>query len=132
MNLMDVSTKVRSKLALLAKENELSPSFDCAKCHSKCQAACCTAVPLDPKLIKRNAHRIQRPIIELIKVFNDVVIPMTESTKCPFLTTDLKCAIYKWRPPICRLFGTELDPNLTCHFQDKNGKERLIHDPNDI
>lgn len=129
MNLTDVATNPRKKLALLAKENELSLSFDCAKCHHQCQAICCSNVPLDPKLIKHNAHRIQRKIVEFIKIM-DLVIPMTESGRCPFLTQNLKCAIYKWRPPICRLFGTELDPMLTCHFQDKNGNERLISDNN--
>ncbi len=118
---------MKDRLALVANENPLPETFNCLNCHSKCQAACCTLVPLDPKLIKRNEKRIQSKIIKFIN-FCDSVVPITESGKCPFLTKDLKCAIYKWRPPICRLFGTEIDGRLTCFFQDRNGRIRPDHE----
>lgn len=111
------------KLKVLANENPLPKEFDCTKCHDKCGALCCSNVPLPPGLIKRNAHRIQRKVIEW-KKFGDALVGITESGRCPFLGLDLKCAVYKWRPPICRLYGTEIDHRMTCHFMDKKGNVR--------
>ena len=110
-------------LKILANENPLPKEFDCTKCHNRCKAACCTMVPLPPELIKRNAHRFQQKVIEFIKIY-DAVIPVTQNRKCPFLKADYSCAVYKWRPSICRLFGTEINENLTCRFMDKNGVQR--------
>jgi Fe-S-cluster containining protein len=126
MNLLDTSIDPRRKLAVLANENPLPKAFDCTKCHAACGAECCTAVPLPPRLIERNYKRIQRKVVKLIPIA-DAVIPITESGKCCFLTNDLQCAIYKWRPPICRLFGTEIHKDLTCHFMDKQGNVRNSH-----
>ena len=115
-----------NKLQILADENPLPESFNCSKCHHECHAICCSNVPLPEKLIKRNLKLIQQPILKMTRIA-DAVIPETENGKCPFLTKDYKCAIYKYRPPICKLFGTEIHPWLTCCFQNKNGVKRTIN-----
>jgi Fe-S-cluster containining protein len=54
----------------------------------------------------------------------DFVLPITESANCCFLQSDYKCAIYNDRPQVCRIYGDESIPNLSCHWQDKNGNKR--------
>jgi RNA ligase (TIGR02306 family) len=48
----------------------------------------------------------------------------TEGNSCPYLGLDFKCSIYEDRPEVCRLYGNEQDINLTCQYQDKNGRMR--------
>lgn len=118
-------TKIK-KLEILANENPLPESFNCSQCHKKCEAECCAFVPIPIALIKRNAEKMQCAVLEFKKIDEKTVIPITGSKKCPFLKSDYSCAVYKWRPPICRLFGTEIHENLTCRFQDRNGNIRKL------
>jgi Fe-S-cluster containining protein len=114
------------KLNILANSNSLTDTFDCKKCHHKCNAECCSSVPLPIKLIKRNAELMQRKVVKWVHIDNECVVPETECGKCPFLKDNYECAIYKWRPTICRLYGTEVDHNMTCHYQDKYGNVRNV------
>jgi Fe-S-cluster containining protein len=50
--------------------------------------------------------------------------PITKDMMCPFLNADYTCNIYDDRPGVCRDFGNETHPDLTCSYQDKDGKER--------
>lgn len=50
--------------------------------------------------------------------------PVTKDMMCPFLNKDYTCNIYEDRPGVCRDFGNETHADLTCSYQDKDGKER--------
>ena len=116
--------------------------MDCSKSHSKCQASCCGIVPIPKEIYDRNKDKIITQPAE-IKEFSgpdldenldmridvpniDIVVPITKNLRCPFLNvdTDLSCNIYEDRPRICRKFGDETHPQMTCIFQDKNGRCR--------
>jgi Fe-S-cluster containining protein len=110
-------------LNILVDENPLPKEFDCKKCHSDCKAMCCSNVPLPKNLLKRNKKLFNEPVLRYEPLY-DAVIPITKSGKCPFLNKDYSCAIYKWRPAVCRLFGTEVHENMKCPYMDKNGTKR--------
>lgn len=103
---------------------------ECRKCFGKCHAECCTWVDLNIEWVKKHQDKIQRSVYGYIdtypgqgkfitnmdkdpegKIYNDRQI-------CPFLSKDFKCAVYKERPLICRLFGTDTreDHPFTCHY----------------
>jgi Fe-S-cluster containining protein len=50
------------------------------------------------------------------------VLPITKTLKCCFLNEDLSCNIYDDRPDICKEYGKENDIQLTCAYQNKDGK----------
>ncbi len=109
--------------------------FNCQKCHHKCKAECCNICPIPKHTLDKNKWLIQRDIItELSFEYSghvpigegEHVVPITEDGKCCFLRKDLQCAIYEERPFLCRKFGDESHPRMTCRFQDKDGKERRL------
>lgn len=103
----------------------------CSKCFSKCHAECCTWVDLDIEWVSKNRDKIQRNVYGYIEseipgkakfvtnmeLDSDGKIDNLKQT-CPFLTSEYKCAVYKERPFICRVFGTETpeDHPFTCHY----------------
>lgn len=109
----------------------------CEKCFKKCQAQCCTFVPLPLNFIKKNINDVQREIIALHPFeINGYFYPIVKVNKkeidgkivdavntdeqiCPFLKSDKSCAIYDKRPYICRSFGTRTEKYhfLTCKVQ---------------
>jgi Fe-S-cluster containining protein len=54
----------------------------------------------------------------------DVVVLETENFACPYLSDTFHCSIYRDRPDVCKLYGNESQINLTCQYQDKNGRMR--------
>ncbi len=110
-------------------------AFDCFKIHAKCKAGCCSTVPLEKDLWEKNQHKIfEKPtqVCDLGKKIDpftmqekEFIIPITKTNYCPFLDqSDYKCNIYNDRPEICRRFGDETHPCLSCAYLDKNGKEK--------
>lgn len=100
--------------------------MNCDNCLMKCKADCCSVVPIPARLL--DTHEVIRPILKLFPA-SDVmgepyVVPLTKDGKCPFLGWDNKCSIYEDRPPICRKFGDETSPFMTCTFQAADGRIR--------
>lgn len=109
----------------------------CEKCFKKCQAQCCTFVPLPLKFIEENLDKVQReilslhpfevtgyyyPVVKIIKKEVDGKIVdgvNTDEQICPFLKSDKSCAVYDKRPYICKSFGTRTEKYhfLTCKVQ---------------
>lgn len=116
--------------------------MDCKKCHIKCKAECCGVCPIpskiydthldkivnEPESIKRlMLHEIlsEKPLSSsLCSEKIEYVMPVTKNLKCPFLNQDYSCNIYEDRPPVCRKFGDESHPFLTCRWLSKDNKER--------
>lgn len=101
--------------------------MSCSNCNifkNKCQAECCSFVPIDRDIFINNFSKISIPIIKLIDLENNMVIPETATGKCTFLNSELECNIYDQRPDICNKFGDETHINMTCRFQTKNGQKR--------
>ena len=97
-------------------------SFNCSRCLSKCEAYCCGPVPMTPAFIE--AHKVVRPIIKLIQLGDNLVIPETEDLRCPFLSADFKCTVYDDRPEVCKTFGDESAMLMTCPYQAADGRVR--------
>ena len=95
--------------------------MNCSDCLIRCRAGCCGMVPLPPDLFRK--HPAQREVVEEIP-FKGAVIARTKDNYCPFLTKDFKCSIYEDRPWICKKFGDETAPLMTCCYQDKDGRIR--------
>lgn len=96
--------------------------MDCSKCTAKCGAECCSNVPFDRSFVE--THKPVREIIELVPLGDNMVVPKTASGRCPFLSEDYRCTVYKDRPRVCRVFGDESTIFATCSWQDKNGRVR--------
>tara|TARA_Y100000310_G_C20695267_1_gene825236 strand:- start:4739 stop:5065 length:327 start_codon:yes stop_codon:yes gene_type:complete len=74
---------------------------------------------------KSNAGRCQRPVEEVLDMGNGLVVPLTDGLICPFLRdSDRTCMIYNIRPPHCRMFGSEIDPLMSCPYLDRDGRKR--------
>lgn len=115
----------------------------CEKCFKKCQAQCCTFVPLPLKFIEENLDKLQRkiltfypfkikgyyyPIIKIDKKeINGIIVDGVnrDIQFCPFLKSDKSCAVYDKRPYICRSFGTRTEKYhfLTCKVQQGFAKD---------
>lgn len=102
--------------------------IDCKKLIDQkiCHADCCGAVPIPKQIAKRFEHLQQRKVLEIVdwddpRNPNDI-LPVTESGRCVFLKTDYKCAIYDYRPWVCRNYG--LRPNLECPYFNMKGRLR--------
>ena len=96
--------------------------MDVLKCPDNCKAECCGPVPLPVATLRRNQHKQQRPIIEELQISRGQVIPLTDDGRCVFLNDKFKCVIYRWRPPVCRLYGTI--ERLPCPYVDLDGSIR--------
>jgi Fe-S-cluster containining protein len=83
---------------------------------------CCGCVPIPVRIYKTHKKHLQRPVIEEVQMDHLTVYPLTEDFICAFLTPEKRCAIYKHRPKVCRLFGTIL--RLQCCYFDVHGKPR--------
>lgn len=81
-------------------------------------------VPIAQDTLTRLFSYITQPIIKTIPFAAGVVIPITENGKCPFLQSDYGCAIYNDRPAICKKYGDETHPFMTCSYQTKDGEAR--------
>ena len=106
------------------KVNIQKMSFDCSKCIHNCHGACCGPVPFSRSFLEAFRKEMHRPIKEVVDMGNDIVLPLTENLTCVFLDEDYSCSIYEARPPICKLFGNASHKNLTCPYQDKDGRIR--------
>lgn len=67
-----------------------------------------------------------------MEISPDVLVPVTETGKCCFLKDDLSCVIHDDLPSLCRKFGDETHPMMTCAWQTKDGKERNPKDRDKI
>jgi Fe-S-cluster containining protein len=99
--------------------------LDCKNQHCKCKAECCGFNFFESELWEKNQNKIISKPIE-IQSFPDLkqVRPKTESGYCPFLRKDYHCNIYENRPEICREFGSESTPFMSCAYLKKDGTER--------
>lgn len=106
-------------------------NFDCLPILPKCEALCCNVVPIEKEIWNLHKTEIVSPVIgihegtaivEGKKI--EIVLPLTSSGKCPFLTSENQCGIYDDRPSVCRKYGDESHKCLRCPFQDKNGRLR--------
>jgi len=57
-----------------------------------------------------------------------VAVTKKGSATCAFLADDITCAIYDVRPDVCKRFGDESHPNLTCPYKKANGTIRPRHE----
>jgi Fe-S-cluster containining protein len=97
---------------------------NCHTFHGMCKAACCSVAPLPRSTYFGNFDKQQRPVKEILDLDAEMILPVTEDGSCPFLQSDYKCAIYNQRPEICRKFGDESHPMMTCAYQTKDGQAR--------
>jgi len=91
------------------------------KCKENC-SACCGCIPIDKTLAKLFESKAQKKVIEVIQFNEFEIIPFTEDGKCVFLKKDNRCAIYNYRPEVCRKYGTVKE--LPCPYIDIHGNER--------
>lgn len=105
---------------------------NCKLFHKECEAECCSMVPLPKMLISTNFSKITQPILKMVDVAPGVVVPITENGRCPFLQSDLGCAVYDRRPPICHKFGDETHIYMTCAYQTKDGEARAAKEKRKI
>jgi Fe-S-cluster containining protein len=101
--------------------------MDCEKCLSKCKAGCCGVVPFTMKQIIQNPPPADKKIQTIRAGEKDGVayyILQTDDLTCPYLSEEKRCTIYENRPEVCKMFGDETHPLLTCPYQDKNGRLR--------
>lgn len=91
------------------------------KCMDKidikiCKAACCGYVPIDKEIIKKYKNKLHKKA-KKIADFGTVEIWVVGDT-CGFLSKRYTCRIYKDRPEVCRLMGSdkEDDPLLKCSY----------------
>jgi len=96
--------------------------MDCSKCTDRCGAECCSNVPMTKAFMA--SHKPVREIVELVPFGDNMVVPITKSGRCPFLSEDYKCTVYKDRPAVCRVFGDESTIFATCSWQDSQGRLR--------
>ena len=109
--------------------------MSCSNCHifkSTCKAECCYTVPIEREIFNRNFSMQCQPVIELVDMDRDNVLPATADGKCVFLNNLLNCNIYNDRPGICRKFGDESHINMTCAYQTKEGNKRSSKDKKKI
>ena len=99
----------------------MTNKMNCEGFLNKCMASCCGIVPLPYKLVKR--FKFVREVVSQERV-GDVVLARDKDYYCPYLDKDYKCSIYKHRPDVCKKFGDESHPLVTCMWQDKNGNAR--------
>ncbi len=127
--------------------------MDCPKSHAKCKASCCGSCPIPADIFYRNQDKIVTKPIKLTEhygpdILDDLqadpykdigqrpdklfILPVTESLKCCFLNEDLSCNIYEDRPLICRKYGDETHPMMTCPYQSKEGRCRTRQETRSI
>lgn len=99
--------------------------FDCKSQHHKCKAKCCGIIDFQTEFWEKNQHNVITQPIEVIPFPNgENVIPITESGYCAFLREDYQCNIYQDRPEVCREYGSESTPYMSCPYLKKDGTER--------
>lgn len=98
--------------------------MNCNACIANCKGDCCGPIPLNEEFLEENENAIQRKVIGALPYGGKKIVPITESGNCPFLKEDYGCAVYDKRPYICKKFGDETDPLMTCSYQDKDGRVR--------
>lgn len=96
---------------------------NCKLFHNVCKAACCGPVPINGAFFHANSALTQRPLKEILN-FGIDILPVTHDGSCVFLTDDLQCKIYEARPDVCKKFGDESHPFMTCAYQKADGKAR--------
>lgn len=78
---------------------------------------CCGPVPFEDDFLRRFKRRLQKKG-KRTQLYGKVII-VTDDGMCPFLTDEKLCAVYEYRPLVCKLCGTV--PEMPC--------ERLGQDP---
>lgn len=98
------------------------------KCKENC-GKCCGIFPIREIVWKQNKNRVQRKVLKIGRSKGNVVV-ITEDGCCCFLTKDNRCAIYDYRPRICRIYGES--PNLPCPYYKPDGSPRTLEEFNQI
>lgn len=77
------------------------------KCDmKKCRAECCKRAPLPETFVRQYANRMQRQP-EIMEVSDGgQIIAADRQGYCVFLADDYRCAVYRERPELCRMFGS--------------------------
>lgn len=94
------------------------------KCDPKCRGDCCGLVPFTRAHLKRFDDKKCKPILELMEFQDKRVVPITSDYTCPFLDNEGRCAIYNWRPKVCRIIGS----SVPCHRQVPEDEYNKMHD----
>jgi Fe-S-cluster containining protein len=76
-------------------------SFNCLVNCGKC----CVVVPMNKEIFEKHAGDVQEQPYKVLELSMGIVIPMTKTMRCCFLTKEKTCAIYPDRPIICQDFG---------------------------
>ena len=98
------------------------------KCLKNC-GECCGIVEFHTDVWEAHKDKAVRKVMELMEIkrrWGYTVIPMTEDLKCPFLTSEKRCAIYESRPRICECYGVNV--YLPCPYITPAGRRREAHE----
>jgi Fe-S-cluster containining protein len=88
---------------------------------------------MNKDLIEKNLSKIQEKPESCEELEKNIVIAITKSSNCIFLTKDKKCAIYEDRPEVCKLYGTsKTNQDLMCPYLKHNGNKRSKADQKKI
>lgn len=106
--------------------------MNCKPFLRDCKGMCCSCCPIPRDLFKFHIDKIVREptFVKVAPPYKgqEQVIPVTADAKCVFLREDYTCNIYKDRPMICRMFGSETSLFLSCLYQRSDGSPRLERD----
>lgn len=87
-------------------------------CRPDC-SECCGPVPISIHIYKKFRHLAENITETFPFVSNEIFV--INDIKCAFLK-DNRCLIYKFRPKVCRKYGTI--PELRCPYIDIDGRIR--------
>lgn len=102
MNALERYSSLLEKIDIKIKRLEKKHRFFLT-CHSGCSSCCKvprTVLPIEAEYIRKYAKL--DPM-----VYSDILTNAEKNNNCPFLIDDV-CAIYKYRPIICRTHGLPL------------------------
>jgi len=105
-------------------------AFDCGQCISRCKGECCGPCPIPKDTWARHQGDVQGEVKDVIDDGAGFVHVVTTTGNCAFKSPEGRCVIYPQdgapdeRADVCRRFGDESHPMLTCRWQDKHGRVR--------
>lgn len=103
------------------KDGEMIWYSDDFQCRPDCGMCCEDHIAFQPRLLKTHKKDMQRTVTRE-EALGDYVMLRTEDAMCVFLKPDKRCAIYKLRPVVCRVYGRH--PKMQCPLIDSMGKQR--------
>ena len=104
--------------------------FDCRQMLDRCNGECCGPCPIPVATWQRRRGEAQGAIKHELDDGEGFVHVVTEEGNCAFKSPNGRCVIYPQagepdeRADVCRRFGDESHPMLTCRWMDKTGRVR--------